>query len=63
MQKHFIEYLNEVRIAHACKLLLETDLSISEIAFESGYKTVSNFNKIFKKMTDASPLTYRKKIS
>lgn len=59
--KHFIEYLNEVRIAQACKLLLDTDWSISEIAYNCGYKTVSNFNKLFKDSTGESPKTYRAK--
>lgn len=60
-QKHFIEYLNEVRISNACRFLLETSLNISEIAFLCGYKTLSNFNKIFKKTTALSPKEYRQK--
>lgn len=59
--KHFIEYLNEVRISKACKYLLESNLNISEIAFNCGYKTLSNFNKIFKKSTGLSPKEYRQK--
>lgn len=59
--RHFIEYLNEVRISNACKFLLETNLNISEIAFQCGYKTLSNFNKSFKKTTGLSPKEYRKK--
>jgi len=57
--KHFIEYLNEVRISKACKFLLDTDWSISEIAYHCGYKTVSNFNKLFKEITGDCPKTYR----
>lgn len=59
--KHFIEYLNEVRISKACKFLLDTDWSISEIAYNCGYKTVSNFNKLFKEITGESPKAYRAK--
>lgn len=59
--KHFIEYLNEVRISEACKLLLDTDWSISEVAYNCGYKTVSNFNKLFKESTGESPKAYRAK--
>ncbi|NNV55680.1 AraC family transcriptional regulator [Limnovirga soli] len=59
--KHFVEYLNEVRISQACKFLLEMNFNISEIAFQCGYKTLSNFNKIFKKTTGLSPKEYRKK--
>lgn len=57
--KNFVEYLNEVRIAAACKYLLDTDWSISEIAYHCGYKTVSNFNKLFKDITGNSPKIYR----
>jgi YesN/AraC family two-component response regulator len=59
--RHFIEYLNEVRISNACKFLLETSLNVSEIAFHCGYKTMSNFNKFFKKNTGLSPKAYRQK--
>jgi len=61
-KKHFIEYLNEVRISNACKYLAQSSLNISEIGFECGYKTISNFNKIFKKITGFSPKEYRLKV-
>ena len=60
-KKSFVEYLNEIRVSNACKLLIETDLGISEIAYECGYKTVSNFNQLFKKLTETTPKEYRKK--
>ncbi|MDR6844712.1 AraC family transcriptional regulator [Flavobacterium granuli] len=59
-QKHFVEYLNEIRVSNACKFLIETDMGMSEIAYECGYKTVSNFNKLFKKLTETTPKEYRK---
>lgn len=59
-KKHFVEYLNEIRISNACKYLIETDMPMSEIAFSCGYKTVSNFNKLFKKLTGTTPKEYRK---
>ena len=57
--KSFVEYLNEARISAACKYLLDTDWSISEVAYNCGYKTVSNFNKLFKNITGLSPKMYR----
>jgi AraC-like DNA-binding protein len=60
-KKSFVEYLNEVRVSNACKLLIETDMGISEIAYECGYKTASNFNQLFKKLTGTNPKEYRKK--
>ncbi|TPG36186.1 AraC family transcriptional regulator [Flavobacterium pectinovorum] len=60
-KKPFVEYLNEIRVANACKYLIETDLGISEIAYQCGYKTASNFNKLFKKLIGTTPKEYRKK--
>ena len=59
-KKPFVEYLNEIRVSNACKLLIETDMGISEIAYECGYKTASNFNKLFKKLTGTTPKEYKK---
>jgi len=59
--KHFIEYLNEIRISNVCRYLLDTDLSISEIAYNCGYKNLSNFNKLFKDITGINPKAYRAK--
>ena len=60
-KKPFVEYLNEIRVSNACKYLIETDLGISEIAYQCGYKTASNFNKLFKKLIGTTPKEYRKK--
>ena len=59
-KKHFVEYLNEIRVSNACKFLIETDMGMSEIAYECGYKTASNFNKLFKKLTGTTPKEYKK---
>lgn len=61
-KKSFVEYLNEIRVSNACKLLLETEMGISEIAYTCGYKTASNFNQLFKKLTGTTPKEYRKKL-
>lgn len=60
-KKSFVEYLNEVRVSNACKMLIETDMGISEVAYKCGYKTASNFNQLFKKLTGTTPKEYRKK--
>lgn len=59
-KKSFVEYLNEIRVSNACKYLVGTDISISEIAYKCGYKTASNFNLLFKKLTGNTPKEYRK---
>lgn len=58
--KTFIEFLNEFRITHACKLLSDTALSVTDICFECGFNNFSHFTKFFKRVTNMSPTEYRK---
>ena len=59
--KTFTNFVAELRIGTACKLLQSNDMSILGIAHECGYKTISNFNKKFKELMNDNPLRYRKK--
>ncbi|WP_304232877.1 AraC family transcriptional regulator [Jiulongibacter sediminis] len=59
-QKTFVDYLTNVRLEHSCKLLRETDLSILEICFESGFNNLSNFNRQFRKRIGCQPNVFRK---
>jgi YesN/AraC family two-component response regulator len=56
----FIEYLNNVRIKEAQKLLRESRLSASSIAEKVGFGSIAHFGRVFKTITDQSPLHYRK---
>ena len=47
--KNFVDYVQETKVLSASKTLLDTDLTVAEIAHKHGYNTVSNFNKLFKK--------------
>ncbi len=58
--KTFSSFVNEIRIGHARKLLLEDNYNISEICYECGFGTLSNFNRQFKSVTNLRPLEYRK---
>jgi AraC-like DNA-binding protein len=59
--KTYIQFLNELRIEHACKLLQhKSEHSISEIAEASGFSNISNFNRQFKATLGMTPLIYRK---
>jgi AraC-like DNA-binding protein len=58
----FVEYLNTVRIGYACKLLADDDHNIVEIAYESGFKNLANFNRQFKRFKSMTPTEYRKTI-
>ena len=59
-QKTFVQFLIEVRISNACKMLRNTDYNISQICYESGFNNVSNFNRQFKKLIGMSPSAYIK---
>lgn len=60
-RKTFTRFLNEVRIANARRLLLKTDLNVSQVCYESGFNNVSNFNRQFKRITGLTPKAYLKK--
>ena len=59
-KKTYVDFLNEIRIGYACKLLTTTDSSIVDIRFESGFNTLANFNKQFLKIKQETPSKYRK---
>ena len=61
-RKTFVEYLNEYRVEMACRLLSESDFSISEIGFKCGYNSLSNFNNQFNRITKTNPTRYRLKV-
>jgi AraC-type DNA-binding domain-containing proteins len=56
----FIEYLNITRIKAAQKLLVETELSIIEVAEKVGFDNQTHFGRVFKNITQITPLNYRK---
>lgn len=59
----FLQYLNEVRISHADRLLTTTDLSISEIMQQSGFTNQTMFNRLFKEIYGVTPREARKAAS
>jgi AraC-like DNA-binding protein len=58
-RKTLVEYLSELRVGHACRELIETDRPIAEIAFESGFSNLSNFNRRFLRSKLLSPRAFR----
>jgi AraC-like DNA-binding protein len=58
----FTSYLNELRISYACRMLIESDLSISEIAFKAGFRNLSNLNRRFLNLKRVSPKIYRQQM-
>jgi AraC-like DNA-binding protein len=57
--KTFSKFITELRVKHACKLLMESDLPISTISYECGFNTLSNFNKQFKEVMLKKPSDYK----
>jgi AraC-like DNA-binding protein len=57
---NFKQFLNKLRVSEAKRLLSETDLQISEIAFKAGYGNASHFNRVFRSFEDCSPNDFRK---
>ncbi len=60
MKQSFNAYLNEMRVGHACSLLIGSELPINLIAEQSGFLNQSNFNRQFKKFKEVTPLQFRK---
>ena len=60
-RKTFSKYVNEIRIGYACKLLIENELNVAAIAYESGFNNLSNFNRQFKMIKNMSPSAYLNK--
>lgn len=55
-----IQFVSEIRVAHACNLLKNTNLSLKEICYDSGFNNFVSFHKTFKEQLDLTPTQYRK---
>jgi len=60
--KSFTQFVVDLRLGYAIRLLLNSDESISEIAFRSGFNNIANFNRLFKKNKFISPKQYRQNL-
>lgn len=60
--KTFLQYVTDMRIGYACKLLSFKEISIAQIAMDCGFESVSHFNRTFKNSTQYNPSDYQKKI-
>lgn len=55
----FSQFLSEIRIGHASKLMVEKEMNVAEACFKSGFYTLSNFNRQFKQVHGLSPTEYK----
>ncbi len=56
----FTNFVNEFRVANACKLLQDTDRLISDICLECGFQNLAHFNKQFRRITNKTPTGFKK---
>ncbi len=56
---NFIDSLNEIRLGHASRMLIDTTQSIAEVAYNCGFNNISNFNRIFRKKKNTTPKDFR----
>jgi AraC-like DNA-binding protein len=59
-QKTYSKFLLEIKVGHACKLLIENRLPLKQLCYESGFNNFANFHKYFKQITGKSPLNYQR---
>ncbi|AOM78821.1 AraC family transcriptional regulator [Pedobacter steynii] len=59
-RKTYTQFISEIRVGHACKLLIEDSMNVKQICYESGFHNFASFHKHFKIITGKSPLTYQK---
>jgi transcriptional regulator GlxA family with amidase domain len=58
--KTYTQFLSEIRIGHACKLLLDNRISIKQLCFESGFSNFTSFHKNFRSITGKTPQSYQR---
>jgi AraC-like DNA-binding protein len=61
--KTFTDSLNDIRLGHATRMLINTTDTIAEVAFKCGFNNMSNFNRIFKRRKNTTPKSFRENYS
>lgn len=61
--KTFTAYVNELRVAQACRFLIETDRNIAAVALDCGFENLSNFNRRFQELKKMSPREFRREFA
>lgn len=60
-KKTFYDFLTEIRVNHACRMLVETNLTVEAVCMDCGFNNASNFYRHFKKITGSTPVEYKRK--
>lgn len=59
-KKTYSRFINEIRVSHACKLLMDGKMNVKEVCYDSGFYNFASFHQYFKSITGKSPLQYQK---
>jgi AraC-like DNA-binding protein len=59
----FVEYLTELRVGSACRQLVETDRTVTEVCFAAGFNNVSTFNRRFRELKGMTPRGFRRQFT
>lgn len=59
----FVDSLNEIRLGHASRMLIDTTYNIAEVAYKCGFNNISNFNRTFRKKKGCTPTEFRENYS
>lgn len=62
-RKTYSQYIIELRVGYACKLLIENRLCLKQLCYESGFNNFTSFHKYFKMITGKSPLNYQREFN
>ena len=61
--KTFVDSVNDIRLGHAARMLINTTSTIAEIAYSCGFNNMSNFNRAFKHKKNTTPKDFRENYS
>jgi AraC-like DNA-binding protein len=61
-RKTYLQFISEIRVGHACKLLIQDEISVKQICYESGFNNFSSFHATFKQVTGKTPLAYKQNL-
>ncbi len=59
--RSFTQFLVDLRVGNACKLLLDTDDTVAQVCVKSGFNNLANFNRLFRKYRACTPMEYRRR--
>jgi AraC-like DNA-binding protein len=56
------QYVNELRVGRACRLLADERIKVADLAMQCGFQNLANFNRFFRQITQLTPRQYREQL-